>query len=266
MSEPEQSSYKDLLAGIQELNKKETCDVYVISAKKTIKFSPLSVKQQKDMMSSGIDTDIESLSFTNTVNDVITENNTEKGVPIRVTDRSFILLQLRLNSVGEKLVVTEENKDYEINLKQHVEKCIKELKAPGNTKFNVSLDSIDIQCEVPILKTDTKINKQFTKNAQKTKDKQSPLELTDVIGDMYVHEIIKYIKQIKVGQHRVEFDDSVSLHQKLQVFESFPMKVSTEVGNKIRAARKIGDSVLEHDSLPEDVTLPIDASLFTTQD
>ena len=266
MSEQRQSTYKDLLTGIQELNQQETTDVYVISAKQKVKFAPLSVKQQKNIMSSGIDTDIESLSFTNTLNDIILENITEKHIPVHVTDRSFILLQLRLNSVGSDLIVTEEEKDYSINLKKHITSCTTKLKSPPNPQFSVKVDSIEITCQVPALNVDTNINKQFTKTAKKSKDGQSPLALTDVIGDLYVHEIIKYITRIKVGEHVVEFDDSVSLQQKLQVFESFPMRVSTEIGNSIRSARKLGDSVLEHDDLPEGTTLPIDASLFTTRD
>ena len=100
-----------------------------------------------------------------------------------MTDRSFILLQLRLNSFGSKLVVTEDDKDFEIDLEKHVKDCLGKVQSPGKRTFNVKIDSINITCEVPQLNIDTKINKQFTKAAKKGKGSTTPLQLTDLIGD-----------------------------------------------------------------------------------
>ena len=260
------SSYKDLLAGIEELNRKETSDIHIISMKKTFPFKPLSVKQQKKIMSAGVDTDIESLSFANVLNEIIAENCINTGVSILVTDRPFILLQLRACSMGGELVVTEDDKEYKIDLNKHIKDCLIKVRDGSSANFEVKVDEVKIKCTVPTIGDDTTINKQFTKKAKKSKTDESPLELTDVIGDLYVHEIVKYLKEISVGEHVVNLNEGVSVHQKLEVFESLPMRVSNEISKKVRTARKLSDSVLEHESLPDDTTLPLDATLFTVQD
>ena len=80
------STYKDLLAGIEKLNQQEVSDVYVMSAGKTVPFHPLSVKQQKTILSTGVDTELESLSSTNNINSVIMKNCTDPDLNILITD------------------------------------------------------------------------------------------------------------------------------------------------------------------------------------
>ena len=48
------SSYKNLLASINELNNKDTLSVYVPSVGSDMPFAPLTVKQQKLLLSSSV--------------------------------------------------------------------------------------------------------------------------------------------------------------------------------------------------------------------
>ena len=85
------SSYKNLLASINELNSKDTLNVYVPSTGKDVPFSPLTVKQQKLLLSSSVDTDFENLSFMNTINDIIL-TNCKQNARILTTDKPLIVL------------------------------------------------------------------------------------------------------------------------------------------------------------------------------
>lgn len=258
------STYQDLLAGIDKLNKEETSKIYVISAGKSVPFKPLSVKQQKAILSSGVSTKLESLAFTNSVNEIILDCCEDKGMNILITDRNFILIQMRAASLGDNLKVSDDDgKDHEVDLKKHIDICLQKF-GPESVKseFIVDVDSVSIKCNVPTLQQDTSINKQFTKKAKQVNGDDKRMELTDVIGDLFVYEVIKYINHITIGEAEVDFTSGISIQQTLQVFESMPMKVSGAMTEKIKLMREVSDSVSETEQTPKDVDIPLDASLF----
>ena len=74
----------------------------------------MSVKQQKKILASGIDNEVENLSFMNALNDIICENCRDNKVKILTCDKPLIVLQLRKQAVGDKLTITENDQDYKI--------------------------------------------------------------------------------------------------------------------------------------------------------
>ena len=58
---PIKSDFKSILAGINELNKQQIQKVYIPSIGEEINFKPLTIKQQKHILSSGVDTNIENI-------------------------------------------------------------------------------------------------------------------------------------------------------------------------------------------------------------
>lgn len=262
MSDSKKSNFKNLLDSIDQLNTLETHELYVPSLGRNIPFSPLTVKQQKQLLSSGVDMEVENLAFSNTLNDVI-QSNCKQDIQLLVSDRTLIALQLRSKCVGKNLNVAEsDEKTHAIDLDQHVQKCINQHQ-PLESQFTVTVDGVVISCEHPTLKLDTSYNKQFTKSVKKqTGDKD--IKLTDIVGDIYVYELIKYIKSISINDASLEFDKNVSTTQKVEVFESLPMRVSTVLAETIKTARDFETKCIESDLLPTDVTISIDASLFTS--
>lgn len=262
MSDNKKSNFKNLLESIDQLNAVDTHELFVPSTGTSVPFSPLTVKQQKQLLSSGVDMEVENLSFGNTMNDVI-QANCKQDVQLLVGDRTLIALQLRNKCVGNKLIVNESDElTHEINLDQHIRKCINQHK-PLVREFDVIVDGVTISCEHPTLKLDTDYNKQFTKSVKKQSgDKE--IKLTDIVGDIYVYELIKYIKTISIGESFMEFDKNVSITQKIEVFESLPMRISTTLAEKIKTAREFENICVESDLLPTDVTISVDASLFTS--
>ena len=256
------SSYKNLLASINELNSKDTLNVYVPSTGKDIPFSPLTVKQQKLLLSSSVDTDFENLSFMNTVNDIILTNCKQK-TRILTTDKPLIVLQLRQHAIGDILKIEEDDVIHEINLNDHITSC-KRLDASPPENLEIDHDIIKITCHIPDIPTDTKYNRQFTKKVQKPKSKEK-LKVTDVIGDIYVSELVKYIQAIIIGEDVVTPGVDVNISDMVNVFESLPMQVSNKLAALVKETRKFEIACLTPESLPEGVSISIDASLFTAE-
>ena len=255
--------FNDILASVNELNKQQIQEIHIPSLNDTVAFKPLTVKQQKQLLSSGVDIELENLTFSNTINDIITENCLSRKDEIKLTDRSLIVYQLRVKAVGPILKFTDDEIQYEIDLDKQL-KSITKLDNTPPTKFSVKKDELIINGEVPGLVRDTLYNKQFT-TTMKTRRTSEGVKLTDIVGDIYIHEMVKYVTSIDIGGNKMDLDGSLTVPQAIQIFESLPMSVSSDVAEKIKECRDLELKVMNPEDLPEDVQLPFDASLFTSE-
>ena len=256
------SDYKQILASISELNKQQILDVYIPSINDTLSFKPLTVKQQKLILSSGVDTEIENLTFSNTMNSIIIENCLASSDKIKTTDKPAILLQLRKKAVGNTLTVSTQDAEYKIDIEKHIENITNQASNEAKTTFKLDVEGVEIIGGVPDLKTDTKYNKQFTRKIKS--GNKNKLNLTDVVGDIYIHEMVKYVKSISIGDNTINIDDSITVEQVVSVFESLPMIISNKIADNIKKMRELEIASLSNEALPEDVQIPIDASIFTS--
>lgn len=255
--------FNDILASVNELNKQQIQQVYIPSIDDELSFKPLTVKQQKQLLSSGVDIEIENLTFSNTVNQIISDNCLSRKEEIRLTDRSMIVYQLRSKTVGDVLKFTDDEIEYEINLAEHVND-IKQLALKPPTSFSVKTQELTINGQVPNLSRDTKYNKQFTTTMKSIRSAEG-VKLTDIVGDIYIHEMVKYVTSLEINGQTLDLNDNITIPQAIQVFESLPMSVSSSVAEKIKECRELELKVMSPASLPEDVQLPFDASLFTSE-
>jgi hypothetical protein len=256
------TDYKQILASISELSKQQIVDIYIPSINDSLSFKPLTVKQQKLILSSGVDTEIENLTFSNTMNNIILENCLGSPSKIKTTDKPAILLQLRKKAVGNTLTVTTQEAEYKIDIDQHIENIKKLADSEIESTFKLTVEGVEINGSVPDLKTDTKYNKQFTKKIKN--NNKNKLNLTDVVGDIYIHEMVKYVKTISIGDNTIDIDDNITVEQVVNVFESLPMIISNKIADNIKKMRELEVATLSNDVLPEDVQIPLDASIFTS--
>ena len=256
-------NFKDLLSSIDALNESSAASVYVPSIKQDVPFSPMSVKQQKKILASGIDNEVENLSFMNALNDIICENCRDGKVKILTCDKPLIILQLRKQAVGDKLTITENDQDYNINLNEHIESC-KNLKGVTKKTFELTHDTITITGRIPTLATDTQYNKHFTQSVKK--NTKTKVKITDIIGDIYVSELVKYIDTITIGEVSVSAGDDLTPANAVQLFESLPLQVSTKLAEEVKNLREYENECLTSSALPEGVNISIDAGLFTASE
>ena len=84
-----------------------------------------------------------------------------------------------------------------------------------------------------------------------------------MIGELYVHEIVKYITTVTIGENVLDMTQgNVPIESLVAVFESMPMSVSKAITQRIKKARKPELKALEHATLPSGDTITLDSTLF----
>jgi len=255
------NSYKNLLANISQLNAGDAVTVYVPSIQNNLQFSPLTVKQQKQLLASSVDTEFENLSFMNTLSEIII-SNCKSNSTLLLVDKPLIALQLRAHALGNVLTVDGDNQDkHAVDLEAHIKNVISSLTPIAEEPPTMTHGPVTITCRIPDLKKDIQYNKQFTKKVKKPGG--AKLKMTDVIGDVYVSELVKFIHTVTVGEDMIDVDEGVSPAQVVDIFENLPMQVSSKLAEAVKTCRTIEEESITCAELPDGITIPIDASLFT---
>lgn len=253
------ASYKNILSSIGKLKAQEHVEIFIPSTGLSASFSPMTVKQQKDILASGVDANVENLSFMNMMSDIVLDNNVT-GVPTLAVDRSAIALQLRRQAIGNVLTVEIDNEKYTINIDEHISD-LKDKSFDPPEPFTVYHESIQLDCAPPDIHLDKRYNKQFTKRVQKGSKKS--LKPTDVIGDVYVSELVKWIRSITIGDETVIAEESATISNMVEIFENLPLQVSSKLAESVKDARASEIASMSNKVLPEGEAIPLSASLFT---
>lgn len=252
------TSYKNILSSIGKLKERENVEVFVPSTGLSATFSPLTVKQQKEILASGVDANVENLAFMNTMSKIILDNNVTQA-PLIAMDRTLIAYQLRRQAIGNTYIVEIGSDKYEIDIDKHVESVKrKTYETPGS--FTVEHETVVLECSPPDIELDIRYNKQFTKRVQKP-NKQT-LKPTDVIGDVYVSELVKWIRTITIGEECVTAEETATISNMVEIFENLPLQASIKLAEGVNKARECEITSIESNILPEGETLSLSASLF----
>jgi hypothetical protein len=239
-----EESTKTFLEKLQELKEKKI-KVDVLSTKKQIDASPLSFKQQKDLISTIADGSIGSLKFQKFINDIIIQNTGDST--LKVTDKLPIIVQLRVDSIGNKIKFGED--EVEISL----DKILK-LK-PKNSK--TLKGDISIELEVPTLSEENEIILATIQTLKKDGEQ----EVGKNVGSIYTYEIVKYVKTIKFGDQTLDFKE-VSIRDRVKIVDNLPLSTNKEIISFIQEIKKLESEALVVQVDGQDKYFDIDVSFF----
>ena len=261
-------TYHDLLSDLKKFNQEKNFDVYVPSIGKNVKFKPLTVKQQKELIKSGIDQRVQNLSFVTLLNNIITDNLVDNGATISTIDKSPIMIALRANSLPGELKLTVNDEDVLIDIHTHV-KSFSKHKFPEKKKtFTVSKGPIEVDGSIPTIDEDTVINKTFKKTFGGQKGDEQDIVIT-TIGEIFVYELVKYISKIRFaveGQDQTEVDfKTLPPKQMVELFETLPMSISQLLINKVNEFKEFDSNFLTVMGPEGEVTIPVDVTLFASE-
>lgn len=255
----ESTDFDKLLNDINRLNEQDQHDVYILTHQKSVPFKPLTLKQQKDILSSTTH-ESPTVEFVSVIDEIIKENCMDFEIQLHNCDRSLIVLQLRSKAIGPTLNLYNKAGDrMKLNIDKHIEK-IKKMNIDINDmlSFTVKNENIKIECEIPSTQIDTAINNQF--NKQTGGEKES--SMNRLIGDIYVYETLKYIKTISTQQVKLNFHENTEIESQIKIMESMPVLICSDIVKNIKKIREIEVEALRSDDL-NGMIIPIDATLFT---
>jgi hypothetical protein len=247
-------SVVNILNKLKEINNANLVSVYVPSAKKELSFRPLSVKQQKDLIKSGLDGIISGITISNVINDIILENSVEKHEFV-ITDKFPVILSLRRQSFGNIFVIKEEDKEVTYDLDEILKK---KLKFTYDDKIIIKMEGTDIMAYLDLvsLSDDIKINIAQIEKYKKSKDEQ----LSETVGSLFIYEIVKFVTKIQIKDEELDLT-TLSIKDRINVIESIPATLNNRILEYIQKFRTEETYYVTTSS----GVLPIDSRLFTKE-
>ena len=238
------TSTSDFINKLTEL--KKDFKVFIPSLKKEASAKQITLKQQKDIISTAINGVLGALQFTKSVNDVINENI--EGKEFYTFDRVPILLALRAHSLGDKI---KADNDELVSLKPVL---LKAKKVPAfKLSKAVSIDSIKVDLRIPTLKEENVIVKRCIQEIDNLKSEN----LSEAMGLIYIFELLKTIKSITVDEETVDFND-LKVTDRVKIIEQLPLDLYDDITSFLEQITKYEADLLTID----DTSITIDASLF----
>ena len=244
-------SVTSILSKLKDYNNTNLVTVYVPSADKEMQFRPLSVKQQKDLIKSGLDGTLGGITISNIIGEVILENSVENH-NFLVTDKIPILLALRKQAFGNLFVLKEDDVETTFNLDLILKN---DLKYSNLTQVEIKLENTEVSSHVDVIniEDDIKINNFQLEKLKKNKDK----EISDTVGSLFIYEIVKFVTKIIIGADELDLT-SLPIKERLSVIESVPVTLNNNILDYIQKFRKEELNYVTIDGK----TLPVDARLF----
>ena len=247
-------SVSSILSKLNELNNSTLGSVYVPSAKKEMSFKPLSVKQQKDLIKSGLDGALAGITISNIIGQIILDNSVEK-YDFLVTDKLPILVALRKQSFGNVFILKEDEVETKFDLDSILEK---HLNYSFETQVDIKLANSEVVAYVDVIKIqdDIKINQYQLEKLRKNKDEA----ISETVGSMFIYEIIKFITKLLIGTDELDLT-TLPIKDRLTVIESVPVTLNNSILEYIQQFRKEEADYVTINGK----TLPIDARLFAKE-
>jgi len=247
-------SVSSILSKLNELNNSNLVSVHVPSAKKEMNFKPLSVKQQKDLIKSGLDGALAGITISNIIGEIVLDNAVDK-YDFLVTDKLPILLALRKQAFGNIFILKEGDEEIEFDLDDILKN---ELNYSFDNQVEIKLANSDVIAHVDVIKIrdDIKINEYQLEKLKKNKDEA----ISETVGSMFIYEIIKFITKILIGTEELDLT-TLPIKDRLTVIESVPVTLNNSILEYIQKFRK---EEAEYVTI-KDKVLPIDARLFAKE-
>lgn len=247
------ANVNELLKQLDNINQQALIDIYLPSLKRHVKFKNLTLKQQKNLLKSSIDESLTKLSFNTIFYNIVKENNTESIDINTLTtiDRNIIALALRAVGIDSSYKTDEKT----VNLHDLIAN-IPSIQLE-NLETVIAGDSIDVCIAAPTLKSDYELS-----NYALNKLKQQGTDLKSVIGELFIYELLKFIKSVtlKTGETPTEIlFSTIRIEDRVAIAEKFASTTTNSILDFIKAYRV---QELRFNKI-NDITIDIDGSFFT---
>ena len=219
--------FQDILNEIKSNKTVVTVDTLTKSG---VKLSPLTLSQQKKIIESAGDETLAVLFFNNVFYSILNENIVEDNISnFNTIDRVQMALALR-HYLNNEVEIDDGSK---IDLDQILTRN-KDITGKVDPEEIIE-DNFVFEVACPSLELDDKINKVLLnkyKNATLNQNK-----LKNLISDLYVYEILKFITNLKINDIEIDLHDN--LHKSIQVIEKMDTKVFSKVTEYINKVRDL---------------------------
>lgn len=206
--------------------------------------SPLDFKQQKALVTTGLDGLIGVINFIHQLNKTIIDCTGNTAV--RTTDRTLVALHIRRMLTDKPVEIDDKCIDINTLIKNATD-------WDGDDVLDVETDAFTISLAIPTL---VKENKFLLACIEELKPLQEG-GLGENISTMLAYEIPKFITKITFGEKEINFD-SINIKEKIKIVNSLPAFVTSKISDFIRQVSEYDEKLLTLD----DVVVELDSSFF----
>lgn len=246
----------DVLKQLDAISIENSIDVFVPSIKQNLKFKPLNLRQQKELLKTTIDESLIKLAFNNILTEIILENVIDN---INLTnlftfDRTAIALCLRAKGLSNILDIN----DKKIDLFDKIEENRSITVDLSTFNKTITAGTLTIKLSIPSLATDKEIN-TFVLNKIKA---TQVTDIKTIIGDLVVYELAKFIEFISFqeGETPAKYVfNNLKVQDRMSLVEKFPSTLTNGVFDFVKEYRNLESKFTQIG----DITLDIDGNFFT---
>ncbi len=235
----------DLLKKLKEVKN----DLKITVTSGDVVFTPLTLKQQKDLLSTAVSGVRGAIEFQKALNNTIIENSDTDE--IFTIDRAKICLFLRRQSLGDGVKVGEEI----LNIDKFIGK-VDSVKREFKMESKATEGGVTLSLKVPTLKEENTVISRCLVELDKAKDLN---ESSKAFGVIYLYELIKYIESVKVGEEVAVFTD-LKIAERVEIIENLPLTVYKQLSTFFKAFTAYENEILTF----EEKTIAIDPTFFDT--
>lgn len=247
----------------------------ILSVDKEIPFNEINTSQQKRLIKAVIDSPVYNTEFIYTFRQILLENCQDPDIVIddlTIIDKLLIALGLRINSIGPDVALEVEaddgsNVSVSMDLVKILETALSTLKNIDDIVLED--DYYRVTCGIPTIGQEYKVEKDM-RPVMNDIEIDTPQELRDTIGDAFIGELIKYIKNVEVndGEKMVPVNwQGFDTPDRIKVIETFKTHLLKKILDYINKIREEIDKVelvnFNWQGKPYSQRLTIDASFFT---
>jgi len=209
-----------------------------------VELRPLSFKQQKLLITSGLNGVAGVLSFLKILNDILIENTGDND--LKVYHKIPLVLHLK-NAISNVDLVRN---DTVIKM----EDIIKNIK-PFNHKDTAVVEGngFSINLKIPTLKDENKIISACIEEIRKT----TVDDISKNVSLIMSYELPKFIESITFGTETLIFKD-LSMNERSKIIDNLPADVTANISNFISIVRQYEEDIMTVDG----ITVDIDSSFF----
>lgn len=242
------SNIKDFVLELQTISNNDTIEIKIPSTGKLCKFKLISVKQHKNIIKCAVEGLEGSIKLSAVFNSIIKENCLDT-VDFKLSDRNYILTELRKVSVGSDIKI----KDVVYNL-DDLPKFIFDYK-----EKNIVLkhQNITVNLEVPTLEFDSMVIEKCLFEISKLQ--ADTKKMTDYVTILLTYEIIKFISEIKINDNLIQLSQ-YSIHDRKNIIDNIPLKLNNQIIDHIAEYKQAEQKFFNFN---ENIELTIDASFLT---
>jgi hypothetical protein len=209
-----------------------------------VELRPLSFKQQKLLITSGLNGVAGVLSFLKILNDILIENTSDND--LKVYHKIPLVLHLK-NAISNVDLVRN---DTVIKM----EDIIKNIK-PFNHKDTAVVEGngFSINLKIPTLKDENKIISACIEEIRKT----TVDDISKNVSLIMSYELPKFIESITFGTETLIFKD-LTMNERSKIIDNLPADVTANISNFISIVRQYEEDIMTVDG----ITVDIDSSFF----